>query len=61
MIGDTHFDMMMARAAGVPGIGVSWGYHSPAELSRAGASAIVHDFPELVSLLLSPTRMTAVA
>ncbi|MHA6263252.1 HAD-IA family hydrolase [Arenibacterium sp. CAU 1754] len=28
MIGDTTFDMEMARAAGVHGIGVEWGYHS---------------------------------
>lgn len=28
MIGDTTFDMDMARAAGVTGIGVSWGYHA---------------------------------
>ena len=27
MIGDTSFDMEMAAAAGVHGIGVSWGYH----------------------------------
>ncbi|MEM8731021.1 MAG: HAD-IA family hydrolase [Pseudomonadota bacterium] len=27
MIGDTSFDMQMAAAAGVTGIGVSWGYH----------------------------------
>ncbi|MDF1729315.1 MAG: HAD-IA family hydrolase, partial [Sulfitobacter sp.] len=26
MVGDTSFDMDMARAAGVTGIGVSWGY-----------------------------------
>jgi phosphoglycolate phosphatase len=27
MVGDTTFDMDMARAAGVAGIGVTWGYH----------------------------------
>jgi phosphoglycolate phosphatase len=27
MIGDTSFDMAMARAAGVTAIGVAWGYH----------------------------------
>jgi phosphoglycolate phosphatase len=32
MIGDTRFDMDMARAAGVTGIGVTWGYHPVAAL-----------------------------
>jgi phosphoglycolate phosphatase len=41
MIGDTSYDMEMARAAGVRGIGVSWGYH-PAE-RLAAASAVVGD------------------
>lgn len=35
MIGDTSFDMEMAQAAGVAGIGVSWGYHAQTELRRA--------------------------
>ncbi|KJZ19065.1 HAD-IA family hydrolase [Loktanella sp. S4079] len=29
MVGDTTFDMDMARAAGVAKIGVVWGYHAP--------------------------------
>jgi phosphoglycolate phosphatase len=37
MIGDTSFDIEMARAAGVAAIGVAWGYHSPQELWEAGA------------------------
>ena len=37
MIGDTSYDMAMARAAGVTAIGVAWGYHEPAELLGAGA------------------------
>ena len=35
MVGDTSFDMDMARAAGVRGIGVSWGYHKPQLLHHA--------------------------
>ncbi|NNE52857.1 MAG: HAD-IA family hydrolase [Sulfitobacter sp.] len=35
MIGDTRFDMEMAAAAGIPGIGVSWGYHPRSALSDA--------------------------
>ncbi len=40
MIGDTTFDMAMARAAGVTAIGVAWGYHEPRELLQAGAHHI---------------------
>ena len=35
MIGDTSFDMEMARAAGFHAIGVSWGYHGADRLSAA--------------------------
>ncbi|WP_095012786.1 HAD-IA family hydrolase [Tsuneonella mangrovi] len=51
MIGDTSFDIEMARAAGVRAIGVAWGYHDPAELTRAGAAAIAADCAELGDLL----------
>ncbi len=40
VIGDTAFDIGMARAAGATAIGVAWGYHSPAELTEAGAHAV---------------------
>jgi len=35
MIGDTSFDMEMAQAAGVRGIGVTWGYHPQGRLAAA--------------------------
>ncbi|PSL18494.1 HAD-IA family hydrolase [Shimia abyssi] len=35
MIGDTRFDMDMARAAGMAAIGVSWGYHDRSSLRDA--------------------------
>jgi phosphoglycolate phosphatase len=41
MIGDTTFDMEMARAAGVTALGVAWGYHPADELVAAGAAAVV--------------------
>jgi phosphoglycolate phosphatase len=47
MIGDTSFDMLMARSAGASAIGVSWGYHPVAELEAAGAHSIVGHFNEL--------------
>lgn len=37
MIGDTTFDMEMARHGGVGALGVSWGYHTVAALRKAGA------------------------
>jgi len=54
MIGDTSYDMAMARAAGVTAIGVSWGYHDRAELRRAGAHHIAdhpRDIPDLIRTL----------
>ncbi|MAI10566.1 MAG: hypothetical protein CBD27_09345 [Rhodospirillaceae bacterium TMED167] len=53
MIGDTTFDMEMAMNAGVPAIGVSWGYHTDAELLAAGARVIVHGFRDLPGALES--------
>ncbi|MCB2066637.1 MAG: HAD-IA family hydrolase [Erythrobacter sp.] len=51
MIGDTVFDMEMARAAGVRALGVAWGYHEPAELLAAGAEAVASDAAHLEELL----------
>ncbi len=51
MIGDTTHDILMARNAGVTGIGVAWGYHRPAELVSAGAAAVADSFPQLLELL----------
>lgn len=49
MIGDTSFDMEMARAAGVAGIGVSWGYHGRARLDAA--RVIIDSFAALPACL----------
>lgn len=35
MIGDTSYDMDMAEAAGIRGIGVTWGYHPASALGAA--------------------------
>jgi phosphoglycolate phosphatase len=43
MIGDSIFDMAMARAAGMKSIGVGWGYYGPKELAEAGADALVDE------------------
>lgn len=40
MIGDTSYDIAMAKAAGVLAIGVGWGYHSAEELFAEGADHV---------------------
>jgi phosphoglycolate phosphatase len=47
MIGDTTYDIEMARAAGVGALAVAWGYHAPDLLIGAGAHALVPS-PELL-------------
>jgi len=47
MVGDTTYDMELARAAGCRAVGVTWGYHPAEDLLRAGAGALIHDYSEL--------------
>ena len=47
MVGDTTFDMLMARSAGTAAIGVSWGVHDPGELTEAGAHHVVDEVLQL--------------
>ncbi len=47
LIGDTRYDMQMARAAGALPVGVAWGYHPPHELKAAGAADIAEHFGHL--------------
>lgn len=51
MIGDTSFDMVMARSIGVTAIGVDWGYHGAAELTASGAARVVTTAAELAAAL----------
>ena len=44
MVGDTTYDMDMARAAGVATLGVAWGYHAPEALR---ADRIITTFADL--------------
>jgi len=48
VVGDTSYDMAMARAARAHAIGVSWGYHPNGHLEAAGAHEIIDDFAELI-------------
>jgi phosphoglycolate phosphatase len=52
MVGDTSFDMLMAKAANVRAIGVGWGYQDIDELEEAGADDIVVT-PDALAQLLS--------
>lgn len=47
MIGDSTFDMAMAKAAGIGAIGVSWGYHRAEALRETGAEIVVSSYREL--------------
>ncbi|MDP5305947.1 HAD-IA family hydrolase [Paracoccus spongiarum] len=47
MVGDTSFDIEMARAARMTGFGVGWGYHPAAALRAAGAAMVAADFAAL--------------
>lgn len=51
MIGDTTYDMAMARNAGVRALGVSWGYHPVAALLGSGAHEVVDDAAALLAAL----------
>lgn len=58
MVGDTSFDMQMARAAGAHAIGVAWGYHPVASLWDAGAEIVIERYDQLedaVAKLLEET------
>ena len=53
MIGDTVYDIEMARRAGTASIGVSWGYHEPEELIEAGADIVVDKAEDLLAAILA--------
>lgn len=51
VVGDTVYDIAMARAAGATAVGVKWGYHRGEALAEAGAFAVIDEFPILVPTL----------
>ena len=53
VVGDTGFDMQMARSAGAHALGVGWGYHARDELVSAGASAIAEAAADILVHLQS--------
>ncbi len=59
VVGDTSFDIEMARAAGAGAIGVAWGYHAPSELHEAGAHAVVDEPGEIAVMVRDRRRKSA--
>ena len=53
VIGDTAFDMGMAKSAGTAGIGAAWGYHEPDELIAAGAFAVAREPGDVARLAVA--------
>jgi phosphoglycolate phosphatase len=51
ILGDTTYDIEMGVAAGVHALGVTWGYHAPEALTRAGAAALLDGFADLPAAL----------
>ncbi len=51
MVGDTVYDMQMARGAGVDALAVSYGVHQAERLLQEGAVACVDSFPEVCAWL----------
>lgn len=48
MVGDTTFDLAMARAAGVASVGVSWGYHAREALAGLGPDLLIDGYAALL-------------
>lgn len=53
VVGDTTYDMEMAKAAGAFAIAVGWGYHAPGALLAAGADLLVERFADLPAAIES--------
>ena len=51
MVGDTKYDVLGAKAHGIPAIGVSWGYGSVDEMEEAGAIGIADTMEQLLELI----------
>ncbi len=51
MVGDTDYDVLGAKAHGIPTIGVTWGYGDPESMTACGAVAIATTMAKLYGLL----------
>ncbi len=52
-VGDSGVDMMTAAAAGVDSVGVTWGFRTREELTKAGATHVVDDALEVLDLVVN--------
>lgn len=53
MIGDTEYDAAMARAIGMPALGVACGVHDAGRIRAAGALAVIESVADLPGWLLA--------
>jgi phosphoglycolate phosphatase len=51
MVGDTAFDVIGAKAHGIPTVGVAWGYGKVEDMAEAGAASIANTMDELFDML----------
>lgn len=51
MVGDTAHDVLMAKAAGIDSLAVTYGAHAPALLESAGPTALVHTVADMQAWL----------
>ena len=51
MVGDTAFDVIGAKAHGIPTVGVAWGYGKVEDMKNAGAISISYTMDELFEAL----------
>lgn len=51
MVGDTKFDILGAKAHGIPAVGVAWGYGAVSQMQQAGAAAIAQSPEQLLEIL----------
>ena len=49
-VGDSNVDMQTAVAAGMPAVGVSWGFRTAAELREHGAAVVLDRPQDLLAL-----------
>lgn len=52
MVGDTAFDVIGAKAHGIPTVGVAWGYGKVEDMENAGAISIAYTMEELLEALM---------
>ena len=51
MVGDTAFDVIGAKAHGIPTVGVAWGYGKVEDMVAAGAVSIAQTMQQLYDAL----------